>query len=369
LGTAWAEPGFSAAASARAPLAVQQAAFRTLQIWTPAYYTVRTSANYASIRLNLERMKAPDFRASMRFKINREELEYCEAHKLAKCFFTERVAQGSAFVLEDGTLIATRHDFTEGEIGLRQKFKLQAADWQERLNNSSTRSQAETEIAAFKADPLSHTLFLLTDVEGHIVFNSGKQGYRFLRFGNLVYFRGEFDSQTPKLRMIGQNAALEEAAFSGADWVNQDIVRIQLSVRLPALQIGTCMPGSTNFIAGFAGRTTTTRAVIGARDAIRDELSLSRGVTLSVNDLKPRSLHWRQFYDYSRELAAGAPALLSDADGTGGMSGGPILNEQGRVCGMFKAFFPGDADIDYNPQAKVYELFSFGVPLENLSGI
>ncbi|MGZ3721367.1 MAG: hypothetical protein ACXVA9_00470 [Bdellovibrionales bacterium] len=366
---AWAELGFAPVAEANAPDAVKQAAFKVLQLWTPAGFTIRPAILYAGIRRSLGSQTVTDLRTRIRIKINLEELDLCEAQKRPQCVFSEIISEGSAFVLEDGTLYAAHHDFSQGTTGLTPKFLAMAQDWNERMNDPDQHSRVEQEVASFKANPLQNVIFFLTDAAGNVVFNSGKQQYRFLRFGNVTSFQGLVDLAAGKASIAGVERALENSNFLGSRWVNQDSVRIQISAALPRLQSTSenCGPGARTYVAGFAGDNTKTRAALGARDAVFEELSLSRGVSLRPDQIFDRATAWSKAASYVAEIN-GQPSLLTDADGAGGMSGGPILNDQGKVCGLFKAFFPEGGDIRFNAKANVFELISFGIPIEILTG-
>jgi hypothetical protein len=231
------------------------------------------------------------------------------------------------------------------------------------------KSDVEAEVAAFKADPLANTTFILTDAKGKIVFNSAQQSYRFLRYGELTHFAGKVDLTGSTAGLEGENIANEAPNYTGPDWLDRDSVRIQLSVRLPSLAPASegCGSGSPTYTIGYSGKTTTTRAALGARDTVYNELSVARGNVLSLDDLARRSKHWAEAEMFFRGVA-GRQTLLTDADGTNGISGGPILNARGEVCGMFKAFFPGD-ERPYTGAEGLLEMFTLGIPLEYLTGI
>lgn len=366
--TAWAVPGFQPANSPSVPLPIRRASINVLQIWTPVAFTWRNENKYATIQSNLETFPS-ELRRSIHFQMMSDDLHYCIAHKILRCRFTAGVTQGTAFVLPDGTLIAARHNFSQTKSGLQAKFAEMAANWNARLKIFYEKSDVEAEIAAFKADPLANSTFILTDAKGKIVFNSAQQTYRFIRFGELTRFVGKVDLVNSVVGLEGENLANEAPNYTGPDWLDQDSVRIQLSVRLPSLDSASagCGPESPSYTVGYAGITTTSRAALGGRDAVYNELSVGSGKVLSLDDVARRSKQWAEAEMFFKGVV-GRQTLLTDADGTDGLSGGPILNARGEVCGMFKASFPGNEHPRMNAQGFL-DMFSLGIPLKYLTGI
>jgi hypothetical protein len=318
----------------------------------------------------LEKIEIHSFTERITYQMMRADVQRCKEGRLSDCHVTTKVGRSPAFILDDGTMIAARHGFLEEGKGLLLKFAGLAQDWARDLEIPSEVARVNQDIETFKRNPLHDLMFILTDAEDRVVFNSALQGFRVLRFGFLAQPRGVVNLESRTVELERHDPKLATYDFSSVEWIYGDGVRIQLSATLPSLKQGSaksCMAGRAA-IAGYAGITTSSRASLGFRDAVQDELSVTMGGFLTFEESVPRITNWDKGEQFKTE-AGGRDLLLTDSDATEGLSGGPILNSRGEVCGMLRAMFPGNEKLYFNPGTHLYHLITFGIPLKYLSGI
>lgn len=118
---------------------------------------------------------------------------------------------------------------------------------------------------------------------------------------------------------------------------------------IPFLTTASVSESSKLYAVGYPG-ATTTRQALGKQDAVEDTLSWTQGHGTSAAALRNSDLNdYMYTYDEGRPLQN--RYLVTDLDGSGGMSGGPVLDPDGNAIGVV---IQGEFDrVDNPPEALV----------------
>ncbi len=131
------------------------------------------------------------------------------------------------------------------------------------------------------------------------------------------------------------NKVFENSVFSPAIKDIDDFTVIDLPVSLPYLVSATdgCGVGSAILNLGYPIQTIN-RKTYGYGDSSGDGLWATRGVVLGKEIAREKIKSNRDLWPPGTENQA---LMFSDADLERGMSGGPILNSRGEVCGLLSS--------------------------------
>lgn len=375
LPEARAVPGFLSSSTSSVPVPVVEAAKRALEIWAPAGgYREHRRAEYAALESELKRQRPGDLRSEMHYKINLAELRDCRSRQVSICLLSELVSRGSGFVVNGSVLVSVRHTFSSrdesaptggGENGISNRLVSLSRLLARQLRLQSARAEAQRVLADFVASPLSHTIFLLSNQSGEIVFDSSLQPFSFMRYGALRELKGVQSvpgSDELKLQIDGDVGASEAMHFNGDPaWVLDDVVWIDLKINLPEVQQARsdCDPGQASYNIGYPAQTTTRQA-IGYTDAQDMKLSISAGQHKGIGEALLLGREWVSNTQFLTRLR-GRAALLNDADTSPGISGGLIVNARGEACGLIKGGMPAFDQYSFDPNLRAYLMYTVGI--------
>lgn len=182
-------------------------------------------------------------------------------------------------------------------------------------------------------------------------FEYNLQGY-FSKNGRLVSFEPEYFVVPPSLKSFSYDDILEkgwpaEVKEAGEKYPGKDIAVLKIDQgHLPALDIAEGLPsvGEKVFAIGFPAAANLTRQV-------ENEATLTSGVVSAIRDSDNKDFQ----------------VIQTDVSIGGGSSGGPVLNQEGKVIGVvtlggggsfasgnFNYFLPVSLAADYLKQLNVY---------------
>lgn len=368
---AHAKPGFQLIASGTAPRAIQQASQHVFEFWGSGNIQKVDRSKYVALEKKLATAKPKSFREKMAFKVAKAEIMRCRNLELRTCSVSSEPARGSAFFVEGGRLVTVAHNFAL-ESALLPFFADLQERWNDRLATRDPQIAAVVfdNIKEFSANPLKDAIFFVTDREQNLVLSSVTQKYRFTNWR---------DSISPKAAVEVSCAAasddciVKQIKFDSRSTTNPSptfleyqsflndvaILQHESTVGIP-LANAPCSVGDETFIVGYPAKTSN-RTQSGFRDATDREMVFTEGVSIPVNELDQLS-EWSGIKGLMG-FFEGKNVLFSDADGWPGMSGGAILNRDGKVCGVFVGSSPMGGQLARHVHSARYNIFSFGVPL------
>lgn len=133
----------------------------------------------------------------------------------------------------------------------------------------------------------------------------------------------------PGLRVIALDQRLEDGSGEDVSIFSADGIAL---TGMPFLATQAVLPTDDVYAVGFPS-ATTTRAALGKQDASRDTLAWTQGKFTGASALLHTELE-NAMYGYDTNDLLRNPFFVSNNDGEGGMSGGPVLNQSGNVIGL-----------------------------------
>lgn len=366
-----AKPGFQSINSEFAPKPVVAASRYVFEFWGSGNTQNVERSKYADLEKKLSRAKPASFRQKMAFTIARAEIARCQRLDLRVCSVSSEPARGSAFFIEGGRLVTVSHNFAP-ESALIAFFRDLKKSWNDSLATRDPQIIAKVvdSIKAFSANPLKDAIFLVTDQEQNLVFSSLTKKYQ------IVNWR---DSTSPKAVVdlgcsaTGDACSIKQITFESLSTAKPPAILSDYRLLLDDIAVlrhdspqgiplahAPCVTDEQTFVVGYPAKTSN-RKQNGFSDAGDRELVFTEGISIQTNQLGQLS-NWggiRVFMNFFE----GKKVLFSDADGWPGMSGGAILNRDGKVCGVYVGSSPMGGQLGINAQSKRFNLFSIGVPL------
>ena len=359
-----AEVGFHPLDSANAPRDVRPEGKKTLEVWAPMIMEAVPTSKLAETESSLRTTRVANFRDQIRRQFNQREINDCRQRQTSTCMLSKQVGRGTGFIVNGNTLVTVKHNFTLYNYGLTGRINYLAEDWNRLLKSPSTREFAKREMEAFRQDPMRQASFILTDSRGRVVFNSWENTPSFVRYGNLQSFEGSiaFDHVgNISATLLGEDEAEQEEKM-----ITNDIAVVRLPVNLPSnrLAVSECEPGKSSFTVGYPS-TTESRKQYGARDALDRELTVARGHFLNDAETRVRGSNWRHIDGWVQAMK-GFPVWFSGGDSTPGLSGAPIFNAHGEVCGVVNGSLPMSEEFTFDSSINDYRRFSYGRTVRDL---
>lgn len=296
--TVSAKPGFTSITDShfdpQIPTAVQNARHSIFKIVFPLYMTLKTP-------------EAEGFLTATHLKDEgRRTIQECVSRKTALCVFPIVTIEGSAFRDRSHDSIWTNCHLIDGWI----RFQKQAARW----SGSDLPSRLQSQALSAKVFDSTGTLLennLALYVEAvHADSGMEPESGGCNMFDDAVRLRG-FQTDRPVL-----------------PWA-------------PYRPAGSFEPEST-YVGGFP-RSTSSRQPLGASDSDGSQFYWTQGGLLSVQDIEQILASEKKDPQSYAMIVRGAYTVILSNDGAEGMSGGPILNKDGEILGIFKGLLPGPA--------------------------
>lgn len=233
------------------------------------------------------------------------QLDSCTNNRLQVCPIFDQMGDGSAFTLNTPDSMYTNlHNF----------YEVISA-------NYSLDKNATSEII-LKRNLHVPLLFALTDQNGKSVVDTSKT-----TIGTLEFF-----NSSPHL--LGGDISNMNNVLGRAS----DVVRVHLpnTTALPlSISKTSVKQGDTVYLLGYP-MATSNRSSVGAVDSDGNSLRISVGNVISFADWKLRT---GNNFGAQEESILQENMIFFDADCEHGNSGGPLVNENGEVVGIFMALY------------------------------
>ena len=244
----------------------------------------------------------------------KRQLQYCLRNAEVACPIFDQMGEGSAFLLNQKTqLYSNHHTFTE-------------------VLSALAKEAGQIDRASLKQHLIGlHLFFELID-DTTPAFDSNKNN------ASLAFFNPDGGLLTGDIKVM--NTPLGRLS---------DVVRIDLDYEMGTpLRFSKVPPkiGETIYLIGYP-METTDRKLVGATDSDGNSLRISRGKVIGLDDWKQRT---GNNVDSSTEGLFKQRMIFVDADCEHGNSGGPLVNAQGEVVGVFMALYK---DLTKLPQGRV----------------
>lgn len=366
-----AKPGFQPIKSGLAPQSIVEASQNVFEFWSSGNIQKVDRSKYIELEKKLSKAKPTSFRQKMAFAVAKAEIARCRKLDLRTCSVSSEPARGSAFFVEGGRMVTVAHNFAPDSALLPFFADLQE-NWNDLLASRDPLNAAKVSeaVKSFSSNPLKDAIFFLTDREQQLVFSSLTHQYQFMHWRELGSPKASVEIICAK---AGDNCKIKQIVFESNSTAKpsallpdyrslfNDVAILRLDAKHGiALANARCTVGEQTFIVGYPAKTSNRRQN-GFRDAADREMVFTEGSTIAVNTLDQLSA-WSGI----RGLIGffqGRKVLFSDADGWPGMSGGVILNREGKACAVYVGSSPMGGQLELNVQSARHNLFSFGVPL------
>ncbi|MBX3018094.1 MAG: trypsin-like peptidase domain-containing protein [Bdellovibrionaceae bacterium] len=305
---AFALPGFQPAGGEAVPEPVRRAEASILKIYFPYYLTVK-------------RAEAPALlTATLLTAAGRQEIADCVNSKLEDCSIPLSFVEGTAFRdrRKEDALWTNCHLVDAWVRHQKYRAQIEGVNFRERLKTSTIRARVYDHRGTLLVDEADFRMEV-----AHVTEGDGPRSAGCVLADDAV-------------RLLGPR--VDRPALPWA--------------KTPA------QPGEATYIAGYP-RQTDSRASMGAADSDGASFRWTLGALMGNAEfnqvLKAENLPPEK-YSFAR---AGIYSLFMSNDGAEGMSGGPVLNAQGEVLGIFRGILPG-------PITRAWPLATVGIQTDGL---